>query len=77
MIHEYDLLNALVTKTTGFHDPIDSLVAPLQGVVSLEASLSALREVFAQDNVAVVKEREQVVGIITKIDLIEFLAARM
>ncbi|HMK71868.1 MAG TPA: pyridoxal-phosphate dependent enzyme, partial [Myxococcaceae bacterium] len=77
MIHEYDLLNALVSKTTGFHEPIDGLVAPLQGVVSPEASLSALREVFAQDNVAVVKEREQVVAIVTKIDLIEFLAARM
>ena len=33
--------------------------------------------VFAQDNVAVVKEHEQVVGIVTKIDLIEFLAERM
>jgi cystathionine beta-synthase len=77
MIHEYDLLNALVAKTQRFQDPIDALVAPLQGVVSPEASLSALRDVFSQDNVAVVKEREQVVAIITKIDLIEFLAARM
>jgi len=77
MIHEYDLLNALVAKTQRFVDPIDTLVAPLQGVVSPEASLSALRDVFSQDNVAVVKEHEEVVAIITKIDLIEFLAARM
>ena len=35
---------------------IDPLVAPLQGVVSPETTLSRLREVFAQDNVAVVKE---------------------
>ena len=77
MIHEYDLLNALVAKTQRFSDAIDPLVAPLQGVVSPEASLSALRDVFSQDNVAVVKEHEQVVAIITKIDLIEFLAARM
>lgn len=71
------MLNALVAKTQRFSDAIDPLVAPLQGVVSPEASLSALRDVFSQDNVAVVKEREQVVAIITKIDLIEFLAARM
>ena len=77
MIHEYDLLNALVSKKQGFHDPIDSLIAPLQGVVSPEATLNRLREVFAQDNVAVVKEHEQVVGIVTKIDLIEYLAERM
>jgi cystathionine beta-synthase len=77
MIHEYDLLNALVGKQQGFHDPIDPLIAPLQGVVSPQASLTRLREVFAQDNVAVVKEHERVVGIVTKIDLIEFLAGRM
>ena len=77
MIHEYDLLNALVSKKQGFHDLIDSLVTPLQGVVSPEATLNRLREVFAQDNVAVVKENEQVVGIVTKIDLIEYLAERM
>ena len=77
MIHEYDLLNALVSKKQGFHDPIDSLIAPLQGVVSPEATLNRLRDVFAQDNVAVVKEHEQVVGIVTKIDLIEYLAERM
>ena len=34
MIHEYDLLNALVSKKQGFHDIIDPLIAPLQGVVS-------------------------------------------
>ncbi|MGZ5959216.1 MAG: pyridoxal-phosphate dependent enzyme, partial [Myxococcaceae bacterium] len=77
MIHEYDLLNALVSKKQGFQDLIDPLIAPLQGVVSPEATLSRLREVFAQDNVAVVKEHEQVVAIVTKIDLIEYLAGRM
>jgi cystathionine beta-synthase len=77
MIHEYDLLNALISKKHGFHDVIDDLIAPLQGVVSPEASLTRLREVFAQDNVAVVKEHERVVGIVTKIDLIEYLAGRM
>jgi cystathionine beta-synthase len=70
-------LGALVSKKQGFHDPIDPLIAPLQGVVSPEATLSRLREVFAQDNVAVVKEHEQVIGIVTKIDLIEYLAERM
>jgi cystathionine beta-synthase len=77
MIHEYDLLNALVSKKHGFQDVIDELIAPLQGVVSPEASLTRLREVFAQDNVAVVKEHERVVGIVTKIDLIEHLAGRL
>jgi cystathionine beta-synthase len=77
MIHEYDLLNALIAGTHMLSDPIDLIVAPLQGVVTLETSLVQLREVFAEDNVAVVREGERVVAIVTKIDLIEYLASRM
>lgn len=77
MIHEYDLLNALIAGSQKLTDPIDAIVAPLQGVVTPDASLNALREVFAQDNVAVVKDGQEVVAILTKIDLIEHLAERM
>ncbi len=73
MIHEYDLLNALVANKVKFADTIDSIVAPMQGVVSPETSLNRLREVFNQDKVAVVKEGEKVLAIVTKIDLIEHL----
>ncbi|MFL5356693.1 pyridoxal-phosphate dependent enzyme [Archangium sp.] len=73
MIHEYDLLNALVANKVKFSDTIDSIVAPLQGVVSPETSLNRLREVFNQDKVAVVKEGEKVIAIVTKIDLIDYM----
>ncbi len=73
MIHEYDLLNSLVANKTTFADSIDSIVAPLQGVVSPDTSLNRLREVFAQDKVAVVKDGEKVLAIVTKIDLIEHM----
>jgi len=77
MIHEYDLLNALIAGTHKLSDPIDPIMAPLQGVVTMETSLAQLRDVFAEDNVAVVKQGEKVVAIVTKIDLIEYLASRM
>ena len=77
MIHEYDLLNALIAGTQKLTDSIDPIVAPLQGVITPEISIAQLREVFAQDNVAVVKDGQDVVAILTKIDLIEHLAARM
>jgi cystathionine beta-synthase len=73
MIHEYDLLNSLVASKVKFADTIDSIVAPLQGVVSPETSLNRLREVFNQDKVAVVKEGEKVLAVVTKIDLIEHM----
>ncbi len=76
MIHEVDLLNALVAATHKMQDAIDSIVAPLQGAVAPGTPVTKLREVFAQDNVAVVKDGEKVVGIVTKIDFIEHLASR-
>jgi cystathionine beta-synthase len=59
------------------HDPLDALVAPLQGVVTPETPLSKLAEIFADDNVAVVLEGQRPVGIITKIDYIDFLGQRL
>ncbi len=76
MIHEYDLLNALISGATKLSEPIDPIIAPLQGVVTPDTSIQKLREVFAQDNVAVVLEGKKAVAIVTKIDLIDFLATR-
>lgn len=75
MIHEYDLLNALIGGNYRMTDAIDVLIAPLQGVVTPETSIGKLREVFAQDNVAVVRDGQRVTGVLTKIDLIDYLAA--
>jgi cystathionine beta-synthase len=76
MIHEYDLLNGLIAGSYKMGDTIDALIAPLQGVVTPETTIPQLRQVFAQDNVAVVRDGQKIVAIITKIDLIEFLAGR-
>jgi len=74
MIHEYDLLNALIGGNYRMTDAIDVLIAPLQGVVTPETSITKLREVFSQDNVAVVRDGQRVMGVLTKIDLIDYLA---
>jgi cystathionine beta-synthase len=76
MIHEYDLLNALVSGNYRLGDPIDVLIMPLQGVVTNETTIAQLRQVFSQDNVAVVRQGQKVAAIVTKIDLIEYLAGR-
>ncbi len=76
MIHEYDLLNALIGGNYKMTDAIDVLITPLQGTVTPETSIGKLRDVFAQDNVAVVREGQRVTGVLTKIDLIDYLATR-
>jgi cystathionine beta-synthase len=77
MIHELDLLNAIIAGRHKLSDPIDAHIAPLQGVVSLDTPLPKLRDIFAEENVAVVKDGEKVTGIVAKIDLIEFLGQRV
>ena len=74
MIHELDLLNALLAGKVRPQDALDGLVTPLQGIVALDTPLMKLRDVFAEDNVAVVLESQKVTAIITKIDMIEYLS---
>ncbi len=77
MIHEVDLLHGLLEGRVRSHEPIDALVAPLQGVVTADTPIAELQKVFAEDNVAVVRDGERPIGIITKIDYIEFLSQRL
>jgi cystathionine beta-synthase len=77
MIHEVDVLHALMEGRVRTHETIESTVAPLQGVVGPDTPITKLAEVFADDNVAVVREGTRVLGIITKIDYIDFLAQRL
>jgi cystathionine beta-synthase len=77
MIHEYDLLNFLIEGKHRLSEHVDPLVQPIQGVVGPDTPLGRLRDIFNDDHVAVVKEGDRVTGILTKIDLIEFLGARL
>ncbi|HSB18992.1 MAG TPA: pyridoxal-phosphate dependent enzyme [Anaeromyxobacteraceae bacterium] len=77
MIHEYDLLNFLIEGKHRLSETVEALVQPLQGLVALDTPVAKLRAIFNDDNVAVVKEGDKVTGVVTKIDLIEFLGARM
>jgi cystathionine beta-synthase len=77
MIHEYDLLQFLIEGKHRLSEVVDPLVQPLQGLVGPDTPLSRLRDIFNDDNVAVVKEGDKVTGIVTKIDLIEFLGERL
>jgi cystathionine beta-synthase len=77
MIHEYDLLQFLIEGKHRLSEVVEPLVQPLQGLVGPDTPVGRLRDIFNDDNVAVVKEGDKVTGIVTKIDLIEFLGERL
>ncbi len=76
MIHEIDLLQSLVRRHCTPEDQVLCAAAELQGRVSLDDHISKVQEVFDDNNIAIVFEQDEIVGIIGKIDVVEFLAAR-
>jgi cystathionine beta-synthase len=75
IVAEVDLLRHLVSGA-GFETPVGMLVESDYATVTPETKVELLQAALADAKVAIVTERETVVGIVTKIDLIDFLARR-
>jgi cystathionine beta-synthase len=76
MIAEADLLRHLVSAEGKLDDPIDGLIESDYATVTSATKVVLLRNIFNDAKLVIVQEGDQVVGIITKIDLIEYLAER-
>jgi cystathionine beta-synthase len=76
LIAESDLLKHLVSSEGKLDDVIDPLVESDYATVTAATRVVLLKNIFNEAKLVAVQERDEVVGIITKIDLIEFLADR-
>ncbi len=76
MVHEMDVLRGLIEGTCRPDDSTASVAMPLEGQVSLDDPLSVVQRILDDNNVAVAVDHGNIVGIISKIDLITFLTAR-
>ncbi|HZU82126.1 MAG TPA: cystathionine beta-synthase [Polyangiaceae bacterium] len=74
IVGEVDLLRHLVSGHKTLDSPIDELVEGDYATVTPNTKLELLQSLLSEAKVAIVEEADQVVGIITKIDLIDFLA---
>ena len=77
MLHEVDLLQALLDGRHKLNEPISAVMKPIAGVVTLRTPVSRLKELFATDHVAIVKDGDALAAILTKIDLIDWLGTRV
>ena len=77
MLHEVDLLQALLEGRHKLEEPISAVMKPLAGIVTLRTPVSRLKELFATDHVAIVKDGDRLAAILTKIDLIDWLGTRV
>ncbi len=78
MIREADLLNYMVTGRHRISEPIEAIVEKNSQTIDPEASISALSEKFVQnqETAVVVVEKGKIAGLVSKIDLIDYLAKK-
>ena len=79
LVTEVELLDHLLT---GDHDhqpteTIEALIRTRVATVTPETSLETLSSMFTTRRVVLVVEEERLIGIITKIDLLDFLTAHV
>src|SRR5205823_1564909 len=71
IVAEVDLLNYLVKGEGGLDSPIDDLIESDYATVTPATRVHLLRNIFNDAKIVVVEEGDEIVGVITKIDLIE------
>jgi cystathionine beta-synthase len=74
IVAEVDVLRALITGGKTFDSPASEVVEDDYATVTPNTKADLLQGVLADAKVAIVKEGDRVVGLVTKIDLIDFLA---
>ncbi len=74
MIHEIDLLQGMLSGECTSDSSVMAAAKPLSGQVSVDDSLGHVQRIFENDNVAVVMEEGQMIGIISKLDLVMYLS---
>jgi len=73
IVHEVDILRAL-HEGRDSQTPAAAVAQPIEGLVYPKARLAELWQIFEKDEVAVVIDEGRVVGIVSPIDLIEFVS---
>lgn len=76
LVAEADLLRHLVSAEGKLDDPIDPLVESDYATVTPVTRVVLLRTIFNEAKLVVVQDGDKLSGIISKIDLIEYLAER-
>jgi len=76
MVHEVDLLRHLVSGRGTLDSTIGELVESDYATVTPSTRVELLKGVLSDAKIAIVMEKDNVIGIVSKIDLIDYLARR-
>ncbi|MFI5289095.1 MAG: cystathionine beta-synthase [Polyangia bacterium] len=76
LLSEIDLLNYMLKHSGQMEVTIDELVEADYATVTPETRIQLLKNIFNEAKLVCVLERDDLVGVITKIDLIDYLASK-
>lgn len=77
IVHEVDLLRHLVSKVGTLDSNIEALIESDYATVSPDTKVELLQTVLSQAKLAMVLDNGKLTGLITKIDLVTYLAERL
>jgi len=77
IVDESDILMAVYDHEDKFKETVANAMTKKLDALDAHAPLSALLPIFARDHVAIVKDGDQFLGLITRIDLLNHLRRRM
>ena len=77
LISEVDMLSALLEQRANLKTPIAGFLNGNYALVEVHNTSSILPQMFGQNRVVVVEDQGRIVGIITKIDFIDWFASRL
>ncbi len=76
MVHEVDVLRGMQAGTVTQASPAKSVCHPMGGLIYPKARIEELFRIFETDQVGVVVDNGVIVGIISKVDVLEFMTKR-
>ncbi|MBN8548777.1 MAG: pyridoxal-phosphate dependent enzyme [Deltaproteobacteria bacterium] len=74
IVHEVDVLHALQSGKVTLAAPASSVAHDIGGLIYPKARIEELYRIFETDRVAIVVDANKVVGIVSKIDMIDYLS---
>ena len=77
IIDESDILLAVHADAERFNAPVSGSMVTALDTVQVDADIDDLLPIFAKDRVAIVEDGDRFVGLITRIDVLNYLRARV
>jgi cystathionine beta-synthase len=74
IVHEVDLLRAMQSGDVSLETKASEVATAVDGLIYPKARIEELYAIFAKDQVAIVVDESHIVGIVSQIDLIDYLS---